>query len=60
MRKRFDLCVYGYVVMPEHVHLVLSEPERGTLADALLLKLAFSKRLPRGSGQFSGPFWQKR
>ncbi len=26
MRVRFDLCVYGYVVMPEHVHLLLSEP----------------------------------
>ena len=25
-RRRFDLCVYGYVVMPEHVHLLLSEP----------------------------------
>ncbi len=28
MRRRFDMCVYGYVVMPEHVHLLLSEPER--------------------------------
>ncbi len=26
MRIRFDICVYGYVVMPEHVHLLLSEP----------------------------------
>ena len=26
MRVRFDVCVYGYVVMPEHVHLLLSEP----------------------------------
>jgi putative transposase len=26
MRLRFDVCVYGYVVMPEHVHLLLSEP----------------------------------
>ena len=32
MRRRFDMCVYGYVVMPEHVHLLLSEPERDTLA----------------------------
>ncbi len=31
MRRRFDMCVYGYVVMPEHVHLLLSEPEHGTL-----------------------------
>jgi REP element-mobilizing transposase RayT len=38
--------VYGYVVMPEHVHLLLSEPEIGSLADALhYLKLSFPKRL---------------
>jgi hypothetical protein len=38
--------VYGYVVMPEHVHLLLSEPGQGTLADAMhYLKLSFSKRL---------------
>jgi putative transposase len=45
MRRRFDMCVYGYVVMPEHVHLLLSEPEQGSLADAIhCLKLSFSKR----------------
>ena len=27
VRLRFHLCVYGYVVMPEHVHLLLSEPD---------------------------------
>jgi len=26
--RSFSLQVYGYVVMPEHVHLLLSEPER--------------------------------
>ena len=29
-RRRFALCVYGYVVMPEHVHLLISEPGRAT------------------------------
>ena len=46
MRRRFDMRVYGYVVMPEHVHLLLSEPEQGTLAEAIhYLKLSFAKRL---------------
>lgn len=46
IRRRFALCVYGFVVMPEHVHLLLSEPQRGLLADALhYLKLYFAKRL---------------
>jgi hypothetical protein len=28
VRRSFRLQVYGYVVMPEHVHLLLSEPQR--------------------------------
>jgi putative transposase len=28
MRQRFAMCIYGYVVMPEHVHLLVSEPGR--------------------------------
>jgi REP element-mobilizing transposase RayT len=28
IRANYSLCVYGYVVMPEHVHLLVSEPER--------------------------------
>ena len=27
VRLRFFLRVYGYVVMPEHVHLLISEPD---------------------------------
>ncbi len=57
IRRIFKLQVYGYVVMPEHVHLLLSEPEQATLADALKsLKQSVSRRL-------IGPeqhFWQKR
>jgi len=60
MRRRFALRVYGYVVMPEHVHLLLSEPEQGTLADAIhYLKLSFTKRL-HSQRPGIGSFWQKR
>src|SRR5215469_18078374 len=46
MRRRFTMCIYSYVVMPEHVHLLVNEPERAVLADAMhFLKLAFAKRL---------------
>ena len=74
VRRSFRVCVYAYVVMPEHVHLLLSEPERGLLADALkLLKQGVSRRLiesaPSGapfkpsfglSGAVPQHFWQKR
>ena len=46
MRRRFELSIYGYVVMPEHVHLLLSEPPGARLADAIhYLKLSFAKRV---------------
>jgi hypothetical protein len=35
VRGTFHLYIYGYVVMPEHIHLLVSEPERETLAVAL-------------------------
>jgi putative transposase len=62
MRRRFSLCVYGYVVMPEHVHLLLSEPERGLLADAIhYLKLSFAKPLRSREARVElRSFWQKR
>jgi putative transposase len=57
VRRSFDLYVYGYVVMPEHAHVLLSEPQQGILADALKsLKQGVSQRLI-GEGEH---FWQKR
>ena len=45
MRLRFRMRIYGYVVIPEHVYLLVSEPENGNLAEAMhYLKLSFSKR----------------
>src|ERR1700688_1835612 len=35
VRQSYGLFVYGYVVMPEHVHLLVNEPERGCLAQML-------------------------
>ncbi len=62
MRRRFSMCVYGYVVMPEHVHLLMSEPEQGVLADAIhYVKLSFAKRLRSRERRVElGSFWQKR
>ena len=33
-RSLYRMNIYGFVVMPEHVHLLISEPERGTVASA--------------------------
>jgi putative transposase len=34
-RRRFRFVVVGYVVMPEHVHLLITEPEVGTPSTAI-------------------------
>ena len=54
---------YGFVVMPEHVHLLVSAPQRGTVANAMQsLKIASAKRGKRVHvvRDQSLPFWQKR
>jgi putative transposase len=57
VRRSFRLQVFGYVVMPEHVHLLLSEPRQDTLADALKsFKQGISRRLIADADHF----WQKR
>jgi putative transposase len=54
-RVQFGLYVFGYVVMPEHVHLLLSEPAGVPLARALhAIKLSMSKLSKEH------PFWQAR
>ena len=62
MRRRFSMRIYGYVVMPEHVHLLVNEPKDATLAGAIhFLKLSFAKRLlSRKRSTESRSFWQKR
>src|SRR5579859_6081381 len=46
VRRRYRLVVLGYVVMPEHVHLLVSEPQHKTLSTAIqALKLGFVRSL---------------
>jgi putative transposase len=49
VRQRYRLVVQGYVVMPEYVHLLVSEPQRETLSTAIqALKLGFVRSLEGG------------
>ena len=49
VRRRYRLVVLGYVVMPEHVHLLVSEPQRETLSTAVqALKLGVVRSLEGG------------
>jgi putative transposase len=54
VRRWYGLCVSAYVVMPEHVHLLVSEPERAPLSVAVqMLKQNVSRKLRKpGMRQF--------
>lgn len=55
MRVRYKFAVAGYVVMPEHVHLLVSEPKKVVLATAIqALKLSVSVQ------SVQRPFWLTR
>jgi putative transposase len=48
VRDRYGFALVGYVVMPEHVHLLISEPAAGTPSTVLqVLKQRVSRRLRR-------------
>ena len=60
-RSKYRFQIFGYVVMPEHVHLLVSEPEKGLLATAIqALKIAVARRATRYRPGNEVPLWQKR
>jgi putative transposase len=75
VRDRYGFSLVGYVVMPEHIHLLIGEPVKGTPSIVIqVLKQRVSRRLrrkrPAAAGQlnliFAGGdnslprFWQRR
>jgi putative transposase len=54
-RSRYGFLVIAYVVMPEHVHLLMTEPEQGTVATVIqAIKISVSRQSQ------DRPFWQRR
>jgi REP element-mobilizing transposase RayT len=48
VRDRYGFALAGYVVMPNHIHLLISEPARGTPSTVMqVLKQRVSRRLRR-------------
>jgi putative transposase len=58
LRKRYRFVVAGYVLMPEHVHLLLGEPNASPLSVVLqVLKQQTSTKL---KARDASQFWQRR
>jgi len=73
VRRRYQLVVVGYVVMPEHIHLLISEPQLKTPSTVMqALKIGFARRVVAQARRRSDPaqaalfapmpqhVWQKR
>jgi putative transposase len=63
VRREYGFKLVGYVVMREHVHLLISEPVRGTPSTVLkMLKQRTSHRLRSefSDGERPTQFWQHR
>lgn len=57
-RKRQQLCIAAYVIMPEHIHLLTDEPVNVTLATFLQVFKQLTSRELKPSGERQ--FWQRR
>ncbi len=58
VRRRYRFVVVGYVVMPEHAHLLFSEPERGN-PSAVMQAIKQGLRAVCCSGCARGPILDK-
>jgi REP element-mobilizing transposase RayT len=64
VRQRYRFIIAGYVVMPEHVHLLMGEPDYCTPSSVMraLKQRVARKLLPelrsRGSREFSAKLWE--
>jgi putative transposase len=65
IRERYGFLLVGYVVMPEHVHMLTGEPKEGTLSTVLqMLKQRVSRKMRKNERHASvaglPQFWQPR
>jgi REP-associated tyrosine transposase len=55
IRQKYEFVIHGYVIMPEHVHLLVNEPPTASLATALkAIKVSVSKQAAQS------PLWTPR
>jgi putative transposase len=56
-RRSHDFLLYAYVLMPEHIHLLLSEPKEHSLSSTIRVIKGESSKLLKGKRNH---FWQPR
>jgi putative transposase len=58
VRQKYQFRVAGYVVMPEHVHLLLGEPQVGSLST--VVQVVKQRTARRVHDVIRGQMWQRR
>jgi len=59
VRRRYRFVVVGYVVMPEHFHLLISEPQKETPSSVMqALKLGYARRLLGAQRRARATLWK--
>jgi putative transposase len=57
-RLRYRFVVVGYVVMPDHIHLLIGEPQTGTPSTVMqVVKQRFARRVLRRATTGQGGLW---
>jgi putative transposase len=58
-RRKYEFVVVGYVVMPEHIHMLIGEPNQGSVSTVVQVVKQWTARaaLPIVGGE---RFWQTR
>jgi putative transposase len=60
VRLRYQFAVVGYVVMPEHFHLLISEPEKGDPSVVMqVLKQRFARQVLQARSQTAQGLWDE-
>jgi putative transposase len=57
IRQRHQFFLFGYVIMPDHIHLLLTEPKAHSLATTIGVLKAETSKLLKGK---RAQFWQTR
>ena len=62
VRRAYAFDVIGFVVMPEHIHILITEPQRKTVSIAMqvLKQRVARRRLPKRKSKSQSEFWERK
>ena len=59
-RDRMKFALHGYVVMPDHIHLLVTPRQPATVSDIMRNLKSYTSREIREALGIRGPIWQRR